>query len=567
MTIMDVNILVNNKKLTAKQGETILNVLSRNGIKVPTLCHMNEFSATGSCRLCVVEIVGKKELVPSCAFPVEDTMEIFTHSPRVINARKSIVELLLANHPDDCLYCERNQHCELQNLALELNIRERRYFGRKKPRSMDKSSPAIEKDDSKCILCGRCIRVCDERIQASAIDFSGRGVNTRVDTVMSKGLNYSSCIACGQCVLVCPSGALSTKSALTPVLDAMNNPNTKILIELAPVVGYSLAEKMGFKQGKDITGLLIAGLKASGVENVFDLAWAGDFYLAETAKRMLNSAKPIIVTTCPAVRKYIEQFYPEALNFLNPLKTPQQIMGALLKNKYILDKQLDVNDVFVVSIGPCTAAKAEATRIDTMSNGIPDVDAVLTTAELLRLLKLTGIDLHNIDPARFDPPFHVSSSSGSLYHISGGLTEGLYRQLHFLKTGQLPVHSKISELRFIKPDKKIEFQIAEKQYSARVVSGIQNIRAYLEKMIAGEFKEDILDVSACLSGCMGGGGQPFSQNFEDNSKLLLRSLYKSDDESGTKSPNQNPLAMEFLESIDDEGNRNLRTQLYHKKAE
>ncbi len=561
---MSIEIIVNNKAIAANKGETILNALTKNGIRIPTLCHMNEFSATGSCRLCVVEIKDENKLIPACSQPITEPITIFTHSPRVINARRTIVELLLSNHPDDCLYCEHNQHCELQNLAVELNIRERRFFGNKKVQIMDSSSPAIVKDDAKCILCGRCIRVCDERVQASAIDFSGRGKKTRVDTVMSKGLNYSSCIACGQCILVCPSGALSAKSSLTPVLDALNDKNTKVLIQIAPSVGYSIAEEMGFKPGKNISSLLVAGLRAAGMDMVFNLAWAGDLFLIETAKQIMENKQPTIVTTCPAVTKYIEQFFPKALPRTNSIKAPQQIMGAIIKNNFIQSQDWDVNDIFVVSVGPCTAAKAEATRIDTMSNGIPDVDAVLTTNELIRFLKLSGIDLHNIDEEHFDAPFHVASSAGSLYHIPGGITEGLYRQLSFLNTNKAPTEMNLEDARNIKPEKDISFKAGDKIVKVKIVSGIQNIKKYIQQVIDNKFEYDILDLTACLMGCMSGGGQPMTDQYEENAKFLMKSLYKNDNQASSKAPNQNPFAMDFSKQLHRDELNHLKLSLHHK---
>ncbi|MDA3911418.1 MAG: 2Fe-2S iron-sulfur cluster-binding protein [Bacteroidales bacterium] len=561
---MSIEIIVNNKAITAKKGETILNALTKNGIRIPTLCHMNEFSATGSCRLCVVEVKNKNKLIPACSQPITEPMTIFTHSPRVINARRTIVELLLSNHPDDCLYCGRNQHCELQNLAVELNIRERRFFSNKKVQIMDTSSPAIVKDDAKCILCGRCIRVCDERVQASAIDFSGRGKKTRVDTVMSKGLNYSSCIACGQCILVCPSGALSTKSSLTPVLDALNNKSSKVLIQIAPAVGYSIAEELGFKAGKDISNRLVAGLRAAGMDMVFNLAWAGDLFLIETAKHIIENKKPTIVTTCPAVTKYIEQFFPKALPMTNSVKSPQQIMGTIIKNHFVQAQDWDINDIFVVSVGPCTAAKAEATRIDTMSNGIPDVDAVLTTNELIRFLKLSGIDLHNIDEERYDAPFHVASSAGSLYHIPGGLTEGLYRHLSFLNTNKTPAKMNLEDARTTKPDKDINFKAGKTSYKVKTVSGIHHIKKYIQQIIDNEFDYDILDLTACLMGCMSGGGQPMTSQYAENAKFLMKSLYKNDNQAASKAPNQNPFTMDFSKQLHSEALKKLMPSLHHK---
>ncbi|MFP4663915.1 MAG: [Fe-Fe] hydrogenase large subunit C-terminal domain-containing protein [Bacteroidales bacterium] len=542
---------VNNKQLEGKKGESILVALKRHGIKVPTLCHLNEFTPTGSCRLCVVEISGRDELVPSCSQPVEEGMEVFTHSPRVINARKIIVELLLANHPDDCLYCENNQHCELQNLAVELNIMDRRFFGTKKSQYKDKSSPAIVMDNAKCILCGRCIRVCDERVQASSIDFSGRGINTRIDTALGKGLNYSTCISCGQCILVCPSGALTEKSAITPVMDAINNKNITIYAQLAPAIGYTLAEAAGFKPGTDITPLVISGLKQAGFDFVFDSAFAGDIFVMETARHISETSRSlVIISSCPSIVNYLEQFIPEALSFINPVKTPQQILGKLIKTDYAKKEELRQEDTFTVSVTPCTAGKAEATRTDNMTRGIPDVDAVLTTRELLRLLKLSGVDLHNIDEERFDQPYHVSSAAGSLYHVPGGLSEAVFRHMHFLKTGKEPIRHKIPDLRVMKQEKSASFKIGSKTYKTKVISGIHNIEKHILDVVRGRANCDILELSNCSLGCMGGGGQPLSERTENRTKMLIKSLYKSDDNTQAKSPQANPFANAYMQRDD-----------------
>ena len=302
---MNFDIEVNNRAIQARKGETILSALNRNGIKVPTLCSLKDLSPTGACRVCVVEVEGIQNLVTSCSFPVQEGMVIRTHSPRVVKARKTLVELLLSNHPDDCLYCERNGYCELQDLSVDLNIRERRISGRKSRHRLDLSSPSIMRDPAKCILCGRCVRTCDEIQSVATLEFVNRGSKTLVGTSMNRDLNFSSCIACGQCVMVCPTGALHEHSNLDEIQDALNNKSQKVVIQFGPAVTVSLAEEFGIKAGKDISGILVAALRKIGFHFVFDSTFAADLAVMETAAELKkriesNQNLPMISSCCPA---------------------------------------------------------------------------------------------------------------------------------------------------------------------------------------------------------------------------------------------------------------------------
>ncbi|MDX9906502.1 MAG: [Fe-Fe] hydrogenase large subunit C-terminal domain-containing protein, partial [Bacteroidales bacterium] len=356
---MDFQIEVNNKKLDAKQGETILDVLNRNGMKVPTLCHMKDRIPTGSCRMCVVELENNGRLVPSCSFPASPEMIIKTHSPRVVDARKTIVELLLSNHPDDCLYCVRNENCELQSLSREHHVTERRISGLKNNFSLDRSSASLVRDPDKCILCGRCVRVCEEVIGVSAIDFIGRGSKTHIGTAFDGGLNTSSCINCGQCILVCPTGALHEKSHFGEVLDALNNPNKKVVVQYAPAISVSLAEAFHMKTGEDINGLLNAVLRKIGFDFVFDTTFSADLTImeesAELIHRIVNGEKmPMFTSCCPAWVKYVEEFAPEFLPNVSSCKSPQQMLGAVNKTYFADIEGIKPEDIYSVSIMPCT---------------------------------------------------------------------------------------------------------------------------------------------------------------------------------------------------------------------
>ncbi len=395
-------IQVNNKKIKAEKGETILSALNRNGIIIPTLCRMKEFTPTGACRMCVVEIEGRERLVTACSQPVEEWMKIKTHSARVITARKTIVELLLSNHPDDCLYCDRNLNCELQRLSEELNIRERRIKGRKIKQRLDQSSPAIVRELAKCILCGRCVRVCEEVITATSLDFINRGRQTHIGAAMDRDFNFSSCIHCGQCVLICPTGALHEKHNITEVQEYLNKHDIIKAIQYSPVVPAGIAEELGVKYTRDFDKNLNAILRKIGFDKVFSTGTGTDVCINELASQLLENIenkadKPLYITACPAWVKYAEQFTPSLLPQLSTVKSPQQITGILIKT--IVAGQLDVKpeQIYSVSVTPCIAMKYEARRDGMMRKGISDVDSVITVRELAKLIRLNGIDVTNTE--------------------------------------------------------------------------------------------------------------------------------------------------------------------------
>jgi len=431
-------IQVNNKMIKAEKGETILSALNRNGITIPTLCRMKDFSPTGACRMCVVEVEGRDRLVTACSHPVEEWMKIKTHSPRVILARKTIVELLLSNHPDDCLYCDRNLNCELQRLSEQLNIRDRRIRGKKIKQRLDQSSPAIVRELSKCILCGRCVRVCEEEITSNSLDFINKGKDTHVGAAMDKDLNFSSCINCGQCVLVCPTGALHEKRNINEVQDYLNKQGIIKAIQYSPLVAVGIADELGGKYNEEFDRILNAVLRRIGFDKVFTTGTGTDVCITEIAnqisERIENKvATPLYISACPAWVKYAEQFIPSLIPQLSKVKPPQQITGVLIKTLIADQIGARPEQIFSVSVTPCLAMKFEATRDGMMRKGIPDVDSVLTVRELARLIRLYGIDIANIDPEPADEPIAGRSSSAVLAEVSGGMTEAVLRLLYYNK--------------------------------------------------------------------------------------------------------------------------------------
>jgi len=562
------DIEVNNKIIKAKRGETILMALNRNGIKVPTLCYMEDLASSGACRICVVEVEGYENLVPSCSQQVEEWMRIKTHSPKVIKARKTIVELLLSNHPDDCLYCERNGNCELQKLAIELNVLERRISGRKASHKADRSGSSMIRDPKKCILCGRCVRVCEEIVGVTAIDFIKKGKYCEISTACEKGINLSSCINCGQCIMVCPTGALFERDHLPETIDSLNNPNKHVVISYSPSITVSLAEEFGIKAGRDINGMLNAALRKIGFHKIFDASLGADINAFEVANELINRIKqgihlPMFSSCCPAWVKYIEQTHPELIDNLSKVKSPQQIMGMLIKNYYSESRDILPENIYNVSIMPCIAKKFEAQREDMTHKGITDVDAVITTRELVRLIRLYGIDLMNIESELADAALGTRSSSGKLYATSGGVAEAVLRTLYYILNNSDMVNYKISELRAINKNRKEYFlKTADYNIGVAVVCDMINAEKIINEIKNGRKDIHFVEVMSCPNGCINGGGQPITSS-KEAVKSRIKAIYDVDDKESIKFAHKNPLVSEIYKNFINFSEKN-KEMLYTK---
>lgn len=564
---MQFEIEVNDEHVIARRGETIKNVLDRIGVKVPTLCHINGFTPTGNCRLCVVEVDGLPGLVPSCSHPVEEWMKIRTHTSRVLKARKTLLELLLAGHPNDCLYCEKNGLCELQELSYEMQIRERKYQSRRIPVQIDKACPSIERDPAKCILCERCIRVCNETIGVGAIEIIGRGSESRIGTTYNKGLNTNACVKCGQCITVCPTGALTEKSAIHTILEALNNPRLYPVVQFSPTLPAAIAEEFNLKSTKDVLNIVRAAMKKMGFRQVFDISMAADLTLMEEAAEIAERIKaqeglPFFTSCCPSWVRYVEELRPAYLSSLSTTRSPQQIMGRMIKRYITTSAGQKAEDVFVVSAMPCTAKKEEAGNDFIKDTQVPFVDAVVTNREMIKLIHLMGIDFSFLEPEPEDSAFSIRSSSGKLFGMAGGHLEGLIRTLHFQMTGQDLNPLKIQDLRGLKTRKEARIKIGKQIVNVVSVSGLVHATHLLDEIEAGRRDLHIVEVMACPYGCLNGGGQRLAAD-EKSLKSRMKILYDIDEEEIIKAAHKNPTITGLYENFLGKPNSDRNQELLH----
>ena len=543
---------VDGRAIEAKDGETILSALKREGIHVPTLCYMEGLLPSGACRMCIVEMEGAPSFVPACSFPVAPGMKIQTRSPRVLDARRTIVELLLSNHPDDCLYCVRSGKCDLQQLSQSMGIRQRIFRGKRNEQEKDVSGPIV-RDPEKCILCGRCVRICEEIQGVGAIDFVNRGCKAYIGTAFDQGLNVSTCINCGQCIVSCPTGALAEKSYLEDVVAALEDPKKMVVVQHAPSVSVSLAEEFGMEPGQDVDGKMVAALRRIGFARVFDTSFAADLTIMEEASELAHRVQtggtlPMFTSCSPGWIKFVEQFYPEFIPNLSSCKSPQQMMGAIIKSYFAERENIDPNQIVSISIMPCTAKKFESNRPEMAPEHVPDVDYVLTTRELGQLLHMYGVDLLAMTPQTADTPFGERSTAGKIFGASGGVMEAAVRTAHYLLTGKEMAKLDIQPLRGMKGAKELRAKIGDLDVGAAVVSGLGNARKLLEEIRAGRKDLHFIEVMTCPGGCINGGGQPINAD-ANAARARMQALYKIDQTEKARVSHRNPYIIRLYEEF------------------
>ncbi len=521
---MLVNLKINNKNYTEDSSLTILQVAKKHKIYIPTLCYMyheetNLEHKPASCRVCVVEVKGRRTLVPSCATNIMEGMEVFTNTPKVISARKNVVELLLSNHPNDCLQCAKSGRCALQSLAAQLGIRKIRYNGELSQKNEVHDTRGLLKNPSKCILCGKCVAVCDKVQGINAISPSMRGFKTKISEPYK-------CISCGQCIQVCPTGALMQSTAIDEVENALRDPEKIVIVNTAPATRVALGDEFGFPAGSDVTKKMVTSFRELGFDKVLDTNFGADLTIMEETHEFLERFKakknlPLITSCCPGWVKYIEQFHPELLHLPSSCKSPHEMFGAICKSYYAEKNNIDPKKIFVVSLMPCLAKKREASRVELSNDGMQNVDAVLTVKEYAEMLKIHGIDLANLEDSEFDTILGESTGAADIFANTGGVIEAVARTAAKWLTGEVK-DVNFTAVRGLTGVREANVQIGDTTIRLCVASGLKNASMIMDKINAGEANYDAIEIMACPGGCVNGGGQPIRQDMEQIDVIKAR---------------------------------------------
>ena len=547
-----VNVTIDGRKLQAPKSATVLTAAQAAGISVPSLCYHPELRPEGACRVCVVEVEGAKSLVASCVYPVNEGMVVRTNTAAVREARKAVVELLLANHPQDCLSCQRNTNCELQTMAADLGIRKVRFDGVKKNLPLDANNPALVRDPNKCILCGRCIKACSDRQGVNVYSFAKRGFDTVVAPAFEVGLDQAPCTYCGQCASVCPTAAIVEKDDTQAVWDAISDPTKHVIVQTAPATRVALGEELGMNSGSIVTGKMVASLRRLGFDKVFDTDFTADLTIMEEGHELLHRLQnkgvlPMVTSCSPGWVNFIELMYPDLLPHLSTAKSPQQMFGALAKTYYAEKSGIDVKNIVSVSIMPCTAKKAEAVRPEFTTNGVQDVDYVLTTRELGRMIKESGIDFAALPAEEYDAPFGISTGAGVIFGSSGGVMEAALRTVAEVVTGKTLESIDFKEVRGLAGIKEAAVPIGDLTVKIAVANTLSNARIMMDKIRAGEADYQFIEIMACPGGCIGGGGQPVPV-CEETRLNRIAAIYECDQGSQLRKSHENPAIKELYDT-------------------
>ncbi|HQM89031.1 MAG TPA: NADH-dependent [FeFe] hydrogenase, group A6 [Exilispira sp.] len=570
-----VKLSINNKQIEVENGTTILQAARKFGVNIPTLCYHEDLPPTGHCGLCVVEQKGGKT-VRSCSTPVSEGMEVFTNTPALFRARKTVVELLLSNHPNDCLYCPKNGFCELQKVAASLDLRNITYDHIDRTvTKVDDSSTSIILRPAYCIQCGRCTYVCQNIQNVHALEVSYRGFSSFVGPTMERVLNESECVKCGQCSAHCPVGAIIEKDDTAKVWEALNNPDLIVVAQEAPAVRVALGEEFGLPTGTNVVKKMYTALRKLGFKYVFDTNFGADLTIMEEATEFAHIFKerseelPLITTCCPSWVDYLEKFFPDLIEHFSTSKSPHQMLGTMVKTYWASKMGIDPKKIFLVSIMPCTAKKYEIDRMEEMyASGYKDVDVTITTREFARMIKSVGIDLASLEDSQADSPLGEYSGAGTIFGASGGVMEAALRTAFYFITGKELSNPDIPFTRGTRGVKEGELDIAGKKVRIAVASGLSNVEKILKKVQQAkqnnlEMPYHFIEVMACFGGCVGGGGQPYGSTIKKR-EIRAQSLYQEDKSLPHRESHNNPsikkLYEEFLEKPQsDKAKRYLHT--------
>ena len=567
-----VSLTIDNQKIQVKEGTTILEAAKQAGIDIPTLCFLKDINEVGDCRMCIVEVEGRKGFATSCIQKVEEGMIVHTHTPNVLEARHVILDLIISNHAKDCLTCTRSGNCELQTLAVKFNVLNVEFPGEMTKHKIDDLSPSIVRDFNKCILCRRCVAACKNVQGIGAIDCINRGFESCISTVGDKSLNDVNCTNCGQCIQACPTGALHEKETIKDVWVKLKDPDTYVIAQTAPAVRVALGEEFGMPIGTNVTGKMVTSLKRLGFDKVFDTNTGADLTIMEEAHEFIERFKsnenlPMITSCSPGWIKYIEMNYPELLSHLSTCKSPHEMFGAILKTYYSKKMGIDANKIYVVSIMPCIAKKFESKRPEMKNEELWNVDNVITTRELSRMIKQANIEFENLEENQFDDPMGEATGAGAIFGTTGGVMEAALRTAQDTLTGKDLPQIDFEEVRGGEGIKKAIVNIGGKDIKVVATSGLKNAQIILEEIKSGKADYQFVEIMACPGGCIMGGGQPIKSSKIrreiDVRALRANALYKIDEKSTIRKSHENPVIKKLYEEFLQEPGSNIAHELLH----
>jgi len=562
-----VNITIDGVNIEVEDNITVLEAARQAGIEIPTLCYLKELNQIGACRICLVEVQGARGLQASCSYPVSEGLVVRTNTKEVLEARKATLELILSNHKKNCLSCSRNTDCELQALAEKMQVGDVIYEGTAED-EIDDLSTSIVRDNSKCILCRRCVTVCKNIQTVGAIDVAYRGMNSKITPAFEKSLKDSNCINCGQCVAVCPVGALTIKYDMDRVWEALQNPDMHVVVQTAPAVRAALGEEFNMPIGEAVTGKMVASLKRLGFDRVLDTNTGADFTIMEEGTEFIERLKenknlPLITSCSPGWVKFLEQEFPDLIPNLSSAKSPMAMYGALIKSYYAKEHGIDPDKIFVVAVMPCTAKKFECERPELGEDGRKDVDAVITTVELAKMIKKAGIMFNKLPDESFDEPFGEATGAATIFGTTGGVMEAAVRTVAEILEGKEIEKIEYEEVRGNETLREAEIEIAGKKVKIAVVSGLGNARRLMERVRKGEADYQFIEVMACPGGCIMGGGQP-RKILKEREGIDVRgarrsALYNEDKRLPLRKSHQNP----YVKKVYDEFLKNPGSEVAH----
>ncbi|HOJ49423.1 MAG TPA: NADH-dependent [FeFe] hydrogenase, group A6 [Spirochaetota bacterium] len=565
-----IKVYIDSNEIEVKPNITVLEAAKLGGIEIPTLCYHKDLFPSGSCGICIVDIEGQG-IKRSCITTVKDGMKIKTKTPEILETRKTILELVLSSHPKDCLTCIKHGNCELQNLAEKLSVRQMPYEWYDRGLPIDKNSKGIVRDMNKCIGCGRCVTVCQDMQTVKAIEFHGRGADTIVAPPLEMGMEQSVCVNCGQCIVYCPVGALYEKEAIDYVWDALKDPEKEVVVQIAPAVRVTLGEEFGLKPGELVVGKIYTALKMLGFDVVFDTNFSADLTILEEGTEFLTRLEkggplPLITSCSPGWIKFEETYFNELTENVSTCKSPQQMLGALIKTYYAKENKKDPSKIVSVSIMPCTAKKFEASRPEMNASGYRDVDYVLTTREIARMIREAGIDFNKLPESKPDPLLSSYTGAATIFGATGGVMEAALRTAIEVKTGKTLPRLDFEDVRGIDGIKEASIDVDGIKLKVAVAHGLGNARKLLEKVVEAKKKGEILyhfiEIMACPGGCIGGGGQPLPTDW-DKKKERLEGLYKEDRSLPLRKSHENPEVKLVYEKFLGKPNSHKSHELLH----